>query len=279
MFGKKIRAALVISLPAVLTVLSLSLHGCATNGTGVTDRDRSPISETLLLIDGGRLYDNWQKELDLPDPDGDNPLWKLQSTNKRSGSATWRCKECHGWDYKGKDGAYASGSHQTGFPGVLQSKSKSVEQIEAILSGAANAEHNFSKLLSNDSIHSLSVFLQKGTFDLQRYIDYSSKMPYTADAEKGKEVYHTTKCYYCHGEDGGLLSKYKDEYIGVIAKTNPWEFIHKTRFGEPGEIMPALKIKLPAEERRSRMPSGVETGFSLQDMLNLLAYTRSLSER
>ena len=27
-----------------------------------------------------------------------------------SGSDTWRCKECHGWDYMGVDGAYAGGS-------------------------------------------------------------------------------------------------------------------------------------------------------------------------
>ena len=275
MAGRKMRAALALTLPAALT--ALSLFGCATAGSGITERSAG--NETLVLIDGGRLYDNWQKELNLPDPEGDHPLWKLQSTNKRTGNATWRCKECHGWDYKGKDGAYASGSHQTGFPGVLPSRSKSIEAIEAILKGAANAEHDFSGLLSDDSIHSIAVFIQKGTFDLQGYLDYSSKTPYTSDSEKGKEIYHTTKCYYCHGEDGGLLSKYKDEYIGVIARTNPWEFIHKTRFGEPGEIMPALKIKLPSEEKRSRMPSGVGTGYDLQDMLNLLAYTKSLSER
>jgi len=31
---------------------------------------------------------------------------------------SWRCKECHGWDYKGKDGSYASGAHATGIKGI-----------------------------------------------------------------------------------------------------------------------------------------------------------------
>ena len=37
----------------------------------------------------------------------------------RAGADTWRCKECHGWDYAGKDGAYGSGDHRTGIVGVL----------------------------------------------------------------------------------------------------------------------------------------------------------------
>jgi len=39
-----------------------------------------------------------------------SPLWATQSSNTRSGKDTWRCKECHGWDYMGVDGAYGSGS-------------------------------------------------------------------------------------------------------------------------------------------------------------------------
>ena len=52
----------------------------------------------------------------------DHPLWQLrpdQTTNTRTGAATWRCKECHGWDYMGVDGQYGHGPHKTGFPGIL----------------------------------------------------------------------------------------------------------------------------------------------------------------
>ncbi|MDP2935907.1 MAG: hypothetical protein Q8O86_05400, partial [Dehalococcoidia bacterium] len=61
---------------------------------------------------GGKLYDEWWEEAPgATEPKGDQPLWATQTTNTRKGTDTWRCKECHGWDYGGKDGAYGSGSH------------------------------------------------------------------------------------------------------------------------------------------------------------------------
>src|SRR3990170_8788091 len=67
---------------------------------------------------GGRLYDTWWKEADVAEPISDQPLWASQTTNTRSGPDTWRCKECHGWDYLGAAGAYGSGAHLTRFPRV-----------------------------------------------------------------------------------------------------------------------------------------------------------------
>jgi len=79
------------------------------------------LNELMRESRGGQLYDNWWKTtIDTEKPKKDHPLWKEQSTNKRSGYDTYRCKECHGWDYRGKDGAYGKGSHYTGFKGTLQ---------------------------------------------------------------------------------------------------------------------------------------------------------------
>ncbi|MFQ5408280.1 MAG: hypothetical protein ACE5FI_07670, partial [Anaerolineales bacterium] len=64
---------------------------------------------------GGLLYDKWWVPLGLDQPEDDHPLWATQDSNTRSGKDTWRCKECHGWDYQGVDGAYGGGSHMTGF--------------------------------------------------------------------------------------------------------------------------------------------------------------------
>ena len=75
-------------------------------------------------IRGGQLYDNWMATLGAVGPSQDHPLWQSrpdQTSNTRSGAATWRCKECHGWDYMGADGNYATGTHKTGFPGILDS--------------------------------------------------------------------------------------------------------------------------------------------------------------
>ena len=48
----------------------------------------------------------------------------------------------------------------------------------------------------------------------------------------------------CHGTDGlaappGVDPAEHDEFVGLIANENPWEFQHKVRFGQPGTTMPA----------------------------------------
>lgn len=58
-------------------------------------------------IRGGKLYDKWWTVLGVDAPTEDQPLWKTQTTNTRTGADTWRCKECHGWDYKGVEGPTA----------------------------------------------------------------------------------------------------------------------------------------------------------------------------
>ena len=72
-------------------------------------------------------------------PTTDHALWSLQSqsmppgTNTRTGASTWRCTECHGWDYVGANGAYGvAGSHYTGFSGVLGS-TRSPESVFSLL--------------------------------------------------------------------------------------------------------------------------------------------------
>jgi len=261
----------------VLLLISIPLlfHACSTTNLVIL---KSPGDKSIIdMIEGGRLYDNWWKELERKKgPEIDNPLWKLQTTNKRKGSATWRCKECHGWDYKGRDGAYSTGSHKTGFPGILNNASLSLEDIESILRGSTNPDHDFSNVLDPGSISKLAAFIKKGLIDLEEYIDYQNKKPFKVNARNGLFLYETTKCAHCHGEKGTLTLEDKNETLGIIANKNPWEFVHKTRFGQPGKIMPAFKIKLNITDERERMPSGVEGGYSAQDLVDLLGYSRSL---
>ena len=101
----------------------------------------------------------------------DQPLWKTQTTNTRTGADTWRCKECHGWDYKGVDGAYGSGSHQTGFPGIWDAASMSSEDLTAWLTGTKNPDHDFSPSLDEAYINALVTFVQKETLDSAAYIN------------------------------------------------------------------------------------------------------------
>jgi thiosulfate dehydrogenase len=96
MSGKIISGNLkVYAVITLILCVSLLMYACTTS----PDRSSYSVKEQAIVdvIDGGRLYDKWWIETaGVEAPEEDHPLWKLQTTNKRKGSATWRCKECHG---------------------------------------------------------------------------------------------------------------------------------------------------------------------------------------
>ena len=146
--------------------------------------------------------------------------------------ASWRCKECHGWDYSGKDGAYAKGAHATGIKGIGGAKGKEPAAIVAVL---RDKTHGYTAAqLSDKDAADLALFVSKGQIDMARYID-GGKVKGSAD--KG-EVYFNTLCAGCHGLDG---KKLKDAPpLGSVAD-NGAEMMHKLINGQPGEAMPALR--------------------------------------
>ena len=83
------------------------------------------------LSEGGRLYDKWWQEYGLKKPGQTHPAYPTKGVKK--GANTWRCKECHGWDYRGKDGAYSKGSHFTGIKGIREYVNTSPDKIMRIL--------------------------------------------------------------------------------------------------------------------------------------------------
>ncbi len=223
----------------------------------------APASVTM----GGLLYDKWWKAVPaVKAPVGDHPLWASQSASKQKGDVTWRCKECHGWDYRGKEGAYGSGSHYTGFPGIMAAKTRSVNELKAVLKGSADPRHDFSSVLGDAAVSHLATFLKHGLVDVNPLIDLKTKKPVKANVDAGKRSFVT--CAICHGPDGAKLNfgkPDKPEYVGTVAKANPWEFQHKVRFGHPGSEPP--------------MPAGVQLGLSLQDVMDLLAYAQTLRDQ
>lgn len=215
------------------------------------------------LTQGAQLYDKWYAALGLFAPEGNMPIWSRQSTNTRSGAETWRCAECHGWDYKGREGAYASGSHYTGFPSLLRAADwLSVEQIVAHLKGAKDPAHDFSAYLDDASLHKLAVFLKDGLIDDSRYIDSVSLKVIGGDIQNGEKLY-TETCLACHGADGKKITfrtEGVDEYLGSVARRDPWRFLHRTRFGVAGTPMPA----------------GYDLGWTPEDGRDILMYAQTL---
>ena len=81
---------------------------------------------------GGKLYDKWWAENGTAKPEGMHAAYPIKD-GKYANHNSFRCKECHGWDYRGKDGAYKSGSHASGIKGVSAMAGKDPAAIEAIL--------------------------------------------------------------------------------------------------------------------------------------------------
>lgn len=252
-----IRAASMTIFFLGISLLAMALIAVMT----VQAQDETPDQDDLII--GALLYDRWYAALDQDPPEQDNPLWERQSTNTRSGPETWRCVECHGWDYKGVDGAYGSGSHYTGFPNVRRLSSKmSMEEILDHLNGGKDPAHDFSPYIPDEHLSKIAIFLKYGLLDDDLYIDPISLKVIAGDISHGEELYEEV-CAKCHGDDGKLIvfrEEGVDEFLGTVANRDPWRFLHRTRFGTAGTLMPV----------------GVALGWSPEDGRDILAYSQTL---
>lgn len=180
---------------------------------------------------GGRLYDKWFGENKAAKPAADHPAYPVKD-GKYGKDASWRCKECHGWDYKGKDGAYAKGGHATGIKGIQGAAGKDPAAIAALL---RDKTHGYTEAqISAKDAADLALFVSKGQVDMARFVEGGKAK---GNGAKG-EVYYNTLCAGCHGLDG---KKVKDAPpLGSVAD-NGYEMMHKILNGQPGEAMPALR--------------------------------------
>jgi thiosulfate dehydrogenase len=183
---------------------------------------------------GGLLYDKWFKVTGAKKPTETHKAWPAANT-KKSGNATWRCKSCHGWDLKGKDGAYAKGSYLTGIKGLGGVANADTAKIIAVMK---DKTHGMDGMMADQDMMDLANFVSKGQIDMATYIDYATKKV-KGDAAKGA-AYYNTVCAKCHGADG-TLPKDMVATVGGLSNDNPWEIMHKIMNGQPAENMPAMR--------------------------------------
>lgn len=264
------RGRSAIALTMLVNILLLA--ACGGGGTKKTEGDEEvgPIAgpgrdDPPSVTIGGLLWDNhWA--VNASESLTTNPAWVLRepdpvsgATNSRTGNDTWRCKECHGWDYKGVDGAYGTGSsHYTGFKGLVDViPNRTQQNVERYLkSGVFDPKvgevvHNFGTgepQLSDNQIKSLVMFLfNGGLIDTGNYIfETTFKGGAKGDPVAGKILYESANgeascgSPTCHGLDGRTQLFDGTETLGDLAADNPWEVLHKARFGQPGtpEMIP-----------------------------------------
>lgn len=208
------------------------------------------------LAAGGRIYDNWWEALDREEPEGTHPSYPASAG--QSGEVTWRCKECHGWDYKGAAGVYRAGSHFTGIVGIDGAIGRPVGEIAALL---RDPVHGYTpEMITDAELENIALFVSEGQVDMARFIDLETRQVIAGNPERGREVFQTI-CATCHGFDGRLLDWGEGDesaYVGTEAAGLPDEVMNKILNAHPGVQMVSLRA------------------FPLQDAIDVLRYAATL---
>lgn len=210
------------------------------------------------LAAGGRIYDNWFEALDREEPETTNPVYPASA--EQEGSVTWRCKECHGWDYLGAEGIYRKGSHFTGIRGVMGVRGL---PPESILSTLRDANHPYTQeMISDEEMLRVATFLSKGLTDMRAFIDYETRkvIAGSGDFERGRAIFQTS-CAACHGFDGRAMDWGEDgehNFVGTEAAELPDEVYNKISNAHPGAAMINARA------------------FSVEDRIGLLNYIATL---
>lgn len=219
---------------------------------------QSPIvpSEIWTIAAGGRIYDKWWAALDRDEPTETNPAYP--ELGQQSGSTTWRCKECHGWDYQGAEGVYASGSHFTGIGSLNGAIGAPVEQLMATL---RDDNHPYTQEMITDAeMARVAVFVSRGQVDMSQFIDLENRRLIGGNVDRGRGVFQTV-CAACHGFDGRWInwgSGDENNFVGTEAAGLPDEVMNKILNAHPGAQMVNLRA------------------FPLQYAIDVLAYAATL---
>lgn len=246
------------------SALFVPLTACGGGGEGADDGDDGGggggggggLPATASASRGALLYDQWWSVTGAPAPSTTNPAYPTPP-GIQTGSSTWRCAECHGFDYKGASGAYATGAHATGVLGVLAGAGNTPQVIFDAIQGIGTT-HDFATELSATDTWDLVAFVKNGASDMSPWITSAGVALGTASS--GHTLF-TANCASCHGADGKSIDLGSGKGVGALAVSDPWEVLHVIRWGVPG----------------TGMPSMVGAGLAAASQADILAYAQSLT--
>jgi mono/diheme cytochrome c family protein len=185
------------------------------------------------VANGGRLYDDWQSHAGGRGQALTHPAYPPKAYYADVAAITWRCKECHGWDYKGNQGQYASGNHATGIKGIRAMIGAEPQRIMAIL---RDGTHRYGAVLKHRDLQDLANFVSQGQVDMDAVIDVRTRLA-RGDAARGAPHYRSM-CAGCHGLEGRFVAK---RHLGRVSRDDPWHSLHNMLNGHPDDTMPALR--------------------------------------
>ncbi|HIJ83719.1 MAG TPA: hypothetical protein HPQ00_05885 [Magnetococcales bacterium] len=251
---KTIPREYLLRFSAIPGVLSFLFLFCFTTSA-------QAMEDLAKMVHGGKLYDNW---LSFVPEQRRQLLKKVRLTHpsypadaKKKGLTTWRCKECHGWDYRGREIVVHEGNAKVAIKGIQRLAGADPREVITII---RNQTHRYDQTMITDrDAEALAFFVVNGQRDLRAVID-----PVTGktkgDDGKGAPFFQTI-CAVCHGLDGRKIDmdpKEGVEYPAHIAREDPYEFLHKIHFGQPGQIMVSM------------------SALTFQQQIDILAYVQTL---
>jgi mono/diheme cytochrome c family protein len=222
-------------------------------------------------INGGRLYDTfWAGETTFESPA--DPSVKIEDITDFSNF--YRCKQCHGWDQLGRQGAYVGRTPKTSRPSVANgirgfvATSTNRELFDALKNdgGAAvdpartadgtndalggNLHPDYGKILSDAEIWDLAKFLKTEAFDVSQIYDFTVTGTYPTGsisfsnwgkggtAANGLAMYNQS-CGFdvCHGTDGTGPILAEGKTVGDFVRSKSNEAHHKIKYGQLGSPM------------------------------------------
>lgn len=217
-------------------------------------------------IKGGKLYDDWFTVKGII-PDAQNPypvntLWtELALPAMASNKDTWRCSNCHGWDYAGKlndAGKLVVVSLLLAAQPAGNLLYRSEEHLFTViskgfmrknsLSGALIQVHNFGNNtppLGDQEIYDLVAFVKEAVVDVQGFFssDPNSLLIHGGNRDNGKKLFQASgaNCVSCHGVDGKSGTINVNIYdLSILDLKRAY---HRIRVGIPGKEMPTTLEK------------------------------------
>ncbi len=219
---------------------------------------------------GGIMYDKfWAAESGFDQNDANLATFDNYSN-------FFRCKQCHGWDGLGRNGAYINRAPKTSRPNVsavdmmeVQANDDLQEIFDAIKGegfdrrdisydlASYDPETNsadgdrmpyFGQILTDAQIWNLAKFIKDGLFDVSLLYDATYEGTYPTgtvtfanigldgDATAG-DAYYAANCAQCHGADGMTLELEGGRHVGSFTRQKANEAQHKIHYGQLGSLM------------------------------------------
>ncbi len=206
-------------------------------------------------VRGARIYDDLFIELDAASP-GPNPMLAIGAGATLADTDSWRCSQCHGFDYEGGVLTFNNGATNNLLE-LRDVRGRDEEFVFNMLQTGFDAwdgaqvvnVHNYSALLSEQAIVDVSDFVVNEIFDTHEFVRAPASGA-LGDMVEGMAMYESVavdaipplarvdgsnfNCVDCHGADARSGTAAID--IAIVAWSDPFRFLHRTLFGSPRSL-------------------------------------------